>query len=278
MGLSQSQVKENAELREQLEGALKSLEEQHAQLKSLEEQHAQLMAQLQTQREVVLKLSERIDELNNTIVSKEIEIRQLQMVRRNKLILLNEFKHLYAKFNQQMSINVPPPRTCIPKCENPSDVKGNAIDWIKQVDQRRVQNCDINARVCFAMLVGGYDSLWVEKGTHLDESAATSIENAIKVKALLFSSDNAILLIRFVDKNETDGHSLVVYKLGTTYTTFQAYYGVSDLLVFDCDVTTSIFGKINSGNISMNSTSFGFTKSSNPWDIHSKCFIDYKLL
>lgn len=267
MGLSQSQVKENAELREQLEGALQSLEEQHA----------QLMAQLQTQREVVLKLSERIDELNNTIVSKEIEIRQLQMVRRNKLILLNEFKHLYAKFNQQMSFNVPP-RTCIPKCENPSDVKGNAIDWIKQVDQRRVQNCDINARVCFAMLVGGYDNLWVEKGTHLDESAATSIENAIKVKALLFSSDNAILLIRFVDKNETDGHSLVVYKLGTTYTTFQAYYDVSDLLVFDCDVTTSIFGKINSGNISMNSTSFGFTKSSNPWDIHSKCFIDYKLL
>jgi hypothetical protein len=262
MGLSQSQDKENAELREQLEGALKSLEEQHA--------------QLQTQREVVLKLSERIDELNNTIVSKEIEIRQLQMVRRNKLILLNEFKHLYAK--QQMSINVPPPRTCIPKCENPSDVKGNAIDWIKQVDQRRVQNCDINARVCFAMLVGGYDSLWVEKGTHLDESAATSIENAIKVKALLFSSDNAILLIRFVDKNETDGHSLVVYKLGTTYTTFQAYYGVSDLLVFDCDVTTSVFGKIYSGNISMNSTSFGFTKSSNPWDIHSKCFIVYKLL
>jgi septal ring factor EnvC (AmiA/AmiB activator) len=98
MGLSQSHVKENAELREQLEGALQSLEEQHA----------QLMAQLQTQHAVVLKLSERIDELNNTIVSKEIEIRQLHMVRRNKLILLNEFKHLYAKFNQQMSINVPP--------------------------------------------------------------------------------------------------------------------------------------------------------------------------
>lgn len=120
MGLSQSQVKENAELREQLEGALKSLEEQHAQLKKLEEQHAQLMAQLQTQREVVLKLSERIDELNNTIVSKDIEIRQFQEVRRNKLILLNEFKYLYATFNQQMSITVPP-RKRIPKCENPSD-------------------------------------------------------------------------------------------------------------------------------------------------------------
>lgn len=274
MGLSQSQVQENAELRKQFEGALKSLEAQNAQLSA---QLQELSQRLIDQHEVVIKLSERIDELNDTIVSKEIKIRQLEEVRRNKLILLNEFKHLYVKFNQ-MSITVPP-RKHIPKCEDPSDVKGNAIDWIKQFDRKRIQNCDIIARVCFAMLVGRYDNLWVEKGTHLDESAATSIENAMKVKALLFSSDNAILLIRFVDKNETDGHSLVVYKLGTTYITFQAYYGVSDLDVFDRDVTTNIFGKINSGNISMNSTSFGFTKSSNPWDVHnSKCFIDYKLL
>ena len=41
-----------------------------------------------------------------------------------------------------MSITVPP-RKRIPKCEKPSDVKGNAIDWIKQFNQRRVQNCDI---------------------------------------------------------------------------------------------------------------------------------------
>ena len=39
MGLSQSQVKENAELREQLEGALQSLEEQHGQLRKLMERN-----------------------------------------------------------------------------------------------------------------------------------------------------------------------------------------------------------------------------------------------
>lgn len=270
MGLSQTvksleeQVKsleeQHVELRKQIEGTLKSLEVQQAQ-----------------HREVVLKLSERTDELNNTIVSKEIEIRQLQVVRRNKLKLLNEFKYLYATFNHQMRITVPP-RKRIPKCKDPSDVKRKANEWIMDFDKMRIQNCDINARLCFAMLVGGYDNLWVEKDTQEDESLATSIENAIKVKALLFSSDNAIFLIRFVDKHQTDGHSLVLLKLGTTLITFQAYYGIASLDVFDGDVTSSIFDKITSGNISMNSTSFGFTKSSRDWDVHSECFIYYKLL
>ena len=272
MGLSQSQVQENAELRKQFEGALKSLEAQNAQLSA---QLQELSQRLIDQHEVVIKLSERIDELNDTIVSKEIKIRQLEEVRRNKLILLNEFKHLYVKFNQ-MSITVPP-RKRIPKCKDPSDVKRKANEWIMDFDKMRIQNCDINARLCFAMLVGGYDNLWVEKDTQEDESLATSIENAIKVKALLFSSDNAIFLIRFVDKHQTDGHSLVLLKLGTTLITFQAYYGIASLDVFDGDVTSSIFDKITSGNISMNSTSFGFTKSSRDWDVH-ECFIYYKLL
>ena len=55
---------------------------------------------------------------------------------------------------------------------------------------------------------------------------------------------------------------LVVYdKLGDTYTTYQSYYGVSDLDVFNGDV----FNKFKSSIHSVNSTTFGFSKHSNDW-------------
>jgi hypothetical protein len=238
--------------------------------------------EIQTKKEVEIqtrKHSERLDELNNTINIQAKEIRKLEEVRRTKLCMMhmmNEFKLLYGKYNQ-MTITVRP-RTRISKCQDPSVLRESAWNWIMQFDPNRIQNCDMNARVCYAMLVGGYDNLWAEDATYLDETAETSVDNVIKVKTVLFSSfDHVVCLIRFVDsRTKSDGHSFVVYKSGDMYTTYQSYYGVSDLNVFNGDVLDKFKSSIHSSSV--NSTTFGFNKHSNDWTVESKCFIYYKIL
>jgi len=233
--------------------------------------------EIQTRKEVEIQTrnhSERLDELHNTIMVQAKEIRILEEVRKTKLRMIhmmNEFKLLYDKYNQ-MTITVRP-RKRISKCQDLSVLRESAWNWIMELDPTRIQNCDMNARVCYAMLVGGYDNLWAENATYSDETAETSVDNVIKVKTVLFSSfDHVVCLIRFVDRTQIDGHSFVVYKSGDMYTTYQSYYGVSDLDVFNGDV----FDNIHSSSV--NSTTFGFSKHSNDWTIESKCFIYYKIL
>ena len=224
------------------------------------------------------KFSERLDELNNFIMIQANEVRMLKEVRKTKLRMMhmiNEFNLLYDKYNQ-MTITVRP-RKLISKC-SASVLRESAWNWIMQFDSNRIENCDMNARVCYAMLVGGYYNLWAEDATCLDDTAETSFDNVLKIKSVLFSSfDKVVCLIRIMDRNQTDGHSFVVYKFGDTYTTYQSYYGVSDLDVFNGDVSNSIFDKFRNG-IPVNSATFGFSLGLHDWTVDSKCFMYYKIL
>jgi len=122
------------------------------------------------------------------------------------------------------------------------------------------QSCDYTARLCFALLVGQKDRVWPEVRStadvyknHGDDEATPfrfamlhTMQQACDIKAGFLSySGRAVLFLRFLDYVDgTNGHSVLLYRLGGQVHTLQSYFGVSDLACYPGDVTEALMARM----------------------------------
>ena len=124
----------------------------------------------------------------------------------------------------------------IKKCAYPDDmerIKSEACSWIQENGSMDNTKCDTNARVCWALL--SRDDCykhWVLMSTPIDVwKRVSDYRQAKEIKQLLFANhDRAIFLLRVMNAEKIDGHSMLTYKCGSMIVSFQAYVNVSPLI------------------------------------------------
>jgi hypothetical protein len=106
----------------------------------------------------------------------------------------------------------------------------------------RFTNCDTNARVCWAMLVGGLTMHFILIGTCSDVyhplRRCMTLDRVLSWISSLCASPSTpeplLLLVRFVDADNTsDGHSLVIRRtVHGELELFQAYYNHTAMVAY----------------------------------------------
>lgn len=99
----------------------------------------------------------------------------------------------------------------------------------------QMQNCNFNARACWATLHGDLNRTWVCTPKWDD---FTRVEGWVSVRERwLAIKGNSSMFVRFIDTQDpTNGHSLVCYKYQGRAWTIQAYYGQSSLTCVETDI------------------------------------------
>ena len=81
-----------------------------------------------------------------------------------------------------------------------------------------------------------------------------------------------MVLIRFLNATEDDGHSLILYKYEDSIYTFQAYQNVQTLKLYEFDCSICAFDcAINHSNPKLGPCSFGIESTDSEWNIANYC-------
>ena len=124
---------------------------------------------------------------------------------------------------------------------NPEMASELVIHWITYYISGSKQNCDINARACWATLCGNLNRRWVFAATIVDPefNKASLCEWSSARENWLIDPTQSIMFVRFIDSSSSDGingHSVVSYKYKDKIWTFQAFCDVCILRLLDFDI------------------------------------------
>ena len=172
------------------------------------------------------------------------------------------------------------PKWCVDAGDN-EDIVETIRDYVKTHFPLSITNCDINARVCYAMLVGGMTNGVVSRSSCADNynphRRCLSLEQVCKWISRLCKSfregdiqKDELLLIRFVagdaDSRDSDGHSIVIQMTRNgTLTLFQAYYDYTRIVAHrEQDAVerleTMVHHMMHTPSSKVNATTFGLEK------------------
>lgn len=205
-----------------------------------------------------VSLNERISilETDNALLWKknmelEARIRQLEEVRR--MFVLRScplMTYKISRLNRQFSFYVKggwalPCDRIQQSCHLDSDtILADAQRWMSDKGELAKESCNMNAKLCWALIVGHCDKAFVDipLGGNVCESSH-ALEVAYEWKqTLLKKCDTFVLLIRFISETDTaDGHTLLLHKQRNSIITFQAYRDKSMLKKYIGDKSEKAF-------------------------------------
>lgn len=224
--------------------------------------------------ERINKLKQVVQSLQQEKVQMLAQIKGLQVVRNHKIMLNSLIKYFGQEIYQPRDVK-------IGAIQDPLSIPV-AIKVFLQIREMQswATNCDRNARLCWAMIHGGYGELWVSNSTTSDSSdfIKTSLDDANSQKNTSFRDwDKCAVFIRFIMSNDpTNGHSLVLYKNGDTIETIQAYLGVTIAERYSGDQSTVAFQRALVHEL-IDASVFGIDSGSqDSWAIAQDCYIGIK--
>jgi len=186
----------------------------------------------------------------------EAKIRQLEEVRR--MFVLHScplMSYRISRLNRQFSFYVQggwtlPCERIQQSCQLDSDtILADAQRWMSDKSKLAKESCDMNAKLCWALIVGQCDKAFVDIpfGGNGPEDMPRGRRLPLKVvnefkQTLLNKCDMFVLLIRFISESDTaDGHTLLLHKQGNSIITFQAYRDKSKLKKYIGDKSEKVF-------------------------------------
>ena len=191
-----------------------------------------------------------------------------------KLLIGRDIHDLVARCHQaNLKLQ---PRLRIPKLRGGAEkLVAAAKQWIDFVPDPT--QCDKTAHLCWALLVGRLDHIWVQTSTYaFEQDTGTSntmpTQQARRVMAFLLNDyTNAACLVRFYAANNgsVDGHSLVIVKRGHEVHTLQSYVGVTELVCLPGNHALAAFD-----DEEVDASSFGLDAASTKWTMdQNRCFL-----
>lgn len=241
-------------------------------------------------------LNERIASLWKKNMELEARIRQLEEVRR-MFVLRNcpLMTYRISRLNRQFSFYVQggwtlPCERIQQSCHLDSDtVLADAQRWMSDKGKLAKESCDMNAKLCWALIVGQCDKAFVDipfggigpedmpRGRRLPLEAVNEFK-----QTLLNKCDTFVLLIRFISESDTaDGHTLLLYKQGNSIITFQAYRDKSKLKKYFGDKSEKVFQRAMKKEPITSETFEVETYDNNyeeAWKVAEECVICFKQL
>lgn len=241
-------------------------------------------------------LNERIASLWKKNMELEARIRQLEEVRR-MFVLRNcpLMTYRISRLNRQFSFYVKggwalPCERIQQSCHLDSDtVLADAQRWMSDKGKLAKESCDMNAKLCWALIVGQCDKAFVDipfggigpedmpRGRRLPLEAVNEFK-----QTLLNKCDTFVLLIRFISESDTaDGHTLLLYKQGNSIITFQAYRDKSKLKKYFGDKSENAFQRAMKKEPITSETFEVETDDNNyeeAWKVAEECVICFKQL
>ena len=224
----------------------------------------------------------------------EAKIRQLEEVRR--MFLLRScplMTYRISRLNRQFSFYVQGGWTLPCERIQQSDsldsdtILADAQNWMSDKNKLAKKSCNMNAKLCWALIVGQCDKAFVDipLGGNVCENMPRGSSHTLEVvnefkQTLLNKCDAFVLLIRFISKDDTaDGHTLLLHKQGNSIITFQAYRDKSKLKKYIGDKSEKAF-KSAMQNEPITSETFGVVSSDNvheeAWEVAEKCVSCFK--
>ena len=224
----------------------------------------------------------------------EAKIRQLEEVRR--MFLLHScplMSYRISRLNRQFSFYVQGGWTLPCERIQQSDsldsdtILADAQNWMSDKNKLAKKSCNMNAKLCWALIVGQCDKAFVDipLGGNVCENMPRGSSHTLEVvnefkQTLLNKCDAFVLLIRFISKDDTaDGHTLLLHKQGNSIITFQAYRDKSKLKKYIGDKSEKAF-KSAMQNEPITSETFGVVSSDNvheeAWEVAEKCVSCFK--
>ena len=185
------------------------------------------------------RLQERLDELEE----QNRKLMECNEVRCNKIKVLRQM--LTTIFHQPIIM----PATYdnpLRQESDPSKALTLVQIWMQYHKPNEIQNCDVNARVCWATLMGNKTPSWVDTAWKKETFCECSLETWNEARSAWVNNlERTMMMVRFVDKSSpTDGHTVLLYKYENVIWTFQAYY--------DLCVVTLLRGDIFADGIILN--------------------------
>ena len=177
------------------------------------------------------RLQKRVDELEGLVR----ELMERNEVRCNKIKVLRQM--LTTIFHQPIIM----PATCDEPLRQESDPSKALIlvkIWMEYNKPNEIQNCDVNARVCWATLMGNKTPSWVDTSWKKETFCECSLETWNEARSAWVNNlERTIMMVRFVDKSSpTDGHTVLLYKYNNFVWTFQAYYNLCIVTLLPRDI------------------------------------------
>ena len=177
------------------------------------------------------RLQKRVDELEGLVR----ELMERNEVRCNKIKVLRQM--LTTIFHQPIIM----PATCDEPLRQESDPSKALIlvkIWMEYYKPNEIQNCDVNARVCWATLMGNKTPSWVDTSWKKETFCECSLETWNEARSAWVNNlERTIMMVRFVDKSSpTDGHTVLLYKYNNFVWTFQAYYNLCIVTLLRGDI------------------------------------------
>jgi len=250
-----------------------------------------------------ISLNERISilETDNALLWKknielEAKIRQLEEVRR--MFVLHScplMSYRISRLNRQFSFYVqggwtlPCERIQQSDCLDSDTILADAQNWMSDKDKLAKESCNMNAKLCWALIVGQCDKAFVDipLGGNVCENMPRGSSYTLKVayelkQTLLKKCDTFVLLIRFKSESDTaDGHTLLLYKQGNSIITFQAYRDKSKLKKYFGDKSEKAFQRAMKKEPITSETFEVETDDNNyeeAWKVAEECVICFKQL
>ena len=187
------------------------------------------------------RLHERLDKLEGQVR----KLMERNEVRCNKIQVLRQM--LTTIFHQTIIM----PATCDNPLRQESDPSKALIlvkIWMEYNKPNEIQNCDVNARVCWATLMGKKTPSWVDTAWKKEPFCECSLETWNEARSAWVNNlERTIMMVRFVDKSSpTDGHTVLLYKYNNVVWTFQAYYNLCIVTLLPRDIFADgiIFNKM----------------------------------
>ena len=231
----------------------------------LEEEKRQSQTRIHDLEEEKRQSQKRIHDL-------EEEKRQIQIVRKYKHTLLVQLKNFICKKEPLTGRRIPHTASVLPR-----DILQRATEWMRGRNNELLQqSCNANAKLCWALIAKQqYDENWVQCPTQNDYRNGVvhiGYEKARKLKDAILSNHRSMVLIRFLNATEDDGHSLILYKYDDSIYTFQAYQNVQTLKLYEFDCSIGAFDcAINHSNPKLGPCSFGIESTDSEWNIADYC-------
>ena len=197
---------------------------------------------------------DRLADIQFAITKMQRDIEEVRLTKRRKMLLNRELLDLVDRC-QQLSLGLQPPLQITRLSpRTAAAIAQAALAWMEFHPHMvpDTKKCDPTSRLCWALLVGQLDHLFVITPTFVWESNKVgrplimTVQQVKKQMHFQFEHsglENACCFVRFYDKrNPTlDGHSMVVIKQGTQVHTLQSYVGISELVCLEGNRATRLF-------------------------------------
>lgn len=220
-------------------------------------------------------IDQNLQEEIRCLEAEKQRLTEYHTVRRNKIIVLRQM--LTIHFTTDMVVE----EKTVRRATNPEEVVELTVHWVSYHCDSRLTNCDLNARFCWATLIGGIKFPWAVGGNSYSDRdfICVSIKEWLRVRKVWLSSIGmTTMIVRLSSNDSGDGHSVVSHKYQNMVWTFQSFYDTCGLQLQKYDIfdeESSLITSLIRGE-KVDATAFGLTISPVREDLrkakYEKCY------